>query len=347
MFIKRAFVFLVIGSFSFQYGMAQQTDSIAENMLVYQCSSGGWAKQFGLSLWPIDYKRHMTDERKRILKLNTDHFESTIDNDATTPEIKYLVDVYKKTGNKAYLAAAEKGIEYLLKAQYPNGGWPQFYPLKKGYYTHITYNDDAMIHAMRLLQDVATGANGFDVVDKSFVPRAKDAVKRAVDCIVKTQVKVNGKLTVWCAQHDEHTLLPAPARAFELVSLSGLESVPLVSFLMKIKNPSPEIIQCVKSAVQWFNDSKIVGKDFVLVTDSTQPTRGQDAVLVDDPKSTLWARFYDIPTNQPIFVGKDGIARKSVAEIENERRVGYSWYGRWPAKLINEEYPAWLKNIEN
>lgn len=340
------FVSFYVSFFISQHAMAQQSDPIADNMLVYQCSSGGWAKQFGLSLWPIDYKKHMTDERKRIIKLNTDHFESTIDNDATTPEIKYLVDAYGKTANKAYLAAAEKGIEYLLKAQYANGGWPQFYPLKKGYYTHITYNDDAMIHVMRLLQDVATGANGFDVVSKSFVPRAKAAVRKGIDCILKTQVRVNGKLTVWCAQHDEHTLLPAPARAFELVSLSGLESVPLVSFLMTIKDPSPEIIRCIKSAVQWFNDARIIGKNFVLITDSTQPTRGQDAVLVDDPGSTIWARFYDISTNQPIFVGKDGIARRSVAEIENERRVGYAWYGRWPAKLIDKEYPEWLKRIE-
>jgi PelA/Pel-15E family pectate lyase len=334
---------LLATSFMVQNGLAQRTDSIAENMLVYQRSSGGWAKQFGLSLWPVDYKRHLSQERREIIREDQVHYEATIDNDATTPEIRYLVKAFTETGNKAYLQSAEKGIAYLLKAQYPNGGWPQFYPLKKGYYTHITYNDDAMIHAMSLLQDVATDAAGFDVVDRSFVPRAKEAVKKGIECILNTQVKVNGKLTVWCAQHDEHTLLPAPARAFELVSLSGLESVPLVSFLIRIPNPSPEIKRCITSAVEWFNNSKILGYNFIIVKDSTQPSKSIDAVLVPDPSSTLWARFYDIDTNTPIFVGKDGIARRSVAEIENERRVGYSWYGRWPEKLINKEYPEWLK----
>jgi hypothetical protein len=25
----------------------------------------------------------------------------------------------------------------------------------------------------------------------------------------------------------------------------------------------------------------------------------------------------------------------------NERRVGYSWWGTWPARLLEEDYPAW------
>ena len=33
--------------------------------------------------------------------------------------------------------------------------------------------------------------------------------------------------------------------------------------------------------------------------------------------------------------------RYSLAEIDNERRVGYSWYGDWPARLLSTDYPAW------
>ena len=29
---------------------------------------------------------------------------------------------------KKYLNAAKRGIDYLLTAQYANGGWPQYYP---------------------------------------------------------------------------------------------------------------------------------------------------------------------------------------------------------------------------
>jgi hypothetical protein len=33
--------------------------------------------------------------------------------------------------------------------------------------------------------------------------------------------------------------------------------------------------------------------------------------------------------------------RCSLAEIDNERRVGYAWYGNWPQRLLTVDYPAW------
>lgn len=55
----------------------------------------------------------------------------------------------------------------------------------------------------------------------------------------------------------------------------------------------------------------------------------------------MWARFYDLATNQPIFVGRDGVAHGSLAEIEHERRVGYSWLGPYARDLLERRYPAW------
>ena len=64
-----------------------------------------------------------------------------------------------------------------------------------------------------------------------------------------------------------------------------------------------------------------------------------------DPKSVLWARFYDLKTNQPFFVGRDSQPKTTLAEIENERRTGYAYYGTWPAKLIEVDYAKWkMKN---
>jgi len=116
---------------------------------------------------------------------------------------------------------------------------------------------------------------------------------------------------------------------------------------MKIKNPSPEIKQSINSAVEWFKKSAIKGYDFVIIKDEKQYARGTDGILVPKAGSVLWARFYNMETNKPFFTGKDGIARDSVSQIENERRVGYVWYGRWPEKLIDEEYPKWLKENGN
>ncbi|MDB5231813.1 MAG: pelA [Chitinophagaceae bacterium] len=319
---------------------ANAQDAVADNMLLYQRSAGGWPKHIGEE--KIDYTKVLSAAEKAGVVDDFNRNDATIDNNATTKEIRYLAKAYKKTKNIAYLQAAEKGINYLLKMQEPNGGWPQFYPDTSLYRSQITYNDDAMIRAMNVLWDVVHRSNGLDVVNPSFIVPSQKAIDNGIDCILKTQVKVNGKLTVWCAQHDKRTLLPVKARSFELASLSGMESVGITEFLMKIENPSPQIKTAVNSAVQWFNDSKIAGYKYVDITDAAQPN-GRDRVIIPDAGSTIWARFYDIETNRPFFSGRDGVKKWSVKEIENERRTGYAWYGTWPKDLLEKEYPEWKK----
>ena len=63
-----------------------------------------------------------------------------------------------------------------------------------------------------MLEEVAAGRNPFEFVDGNRRARAADAVARATEVILKTQVLVDGALTAWCAQHDAVTLEPRPAR---------------------------------------------------------------------------------------------------------------------------------------
>jgi PelA/Pel-15E family pectate lyase len=316
------------------------TDSIAENMLLYQRSNGGWPKHFKSEA--VDYKQVLTMAQLKELQAGfAEGIDATIDNSATTKEIKYLVKAYKATKEKRYLAAAEKGISYLLKAQYANGGWPQYYPDVSGYRKEITYNDNAMVNVLTVLQDVVEGKNDLDVVDKSFLNKCADAVQLAIACILQTQVKQKNILTGWCAQHNAKTLLPAKARAYELPSLSGQESVGIIRFLMRINNPTDEIKNAISSAVAWLDKVKIVGYK-VAEINAPGTTKGKDRVLVAAPDNVMWARFMDLETNEPFFCGRDGVKKKTLAEVEYERRVGYAWYGNSPAKLINEEYPKWV-----
>lgn len=55
----------------------------------------------------------------------------TIDIDATTTELEYLAKVVHAVGlqsSEPYRAAFPRGIQYLLDAQFPNGGWPPVWP---------------------------------------------------------------------------------------------------------------------------------------------------------------------------------------------------------------------------
>lgn len=313
---------------------------IADNLLLYQRDTGGWDKN-------IDMSTELSEAEIAKLKSLKKETDSNIDNGATHTQLTYLARVYTAKPLDRHRDAFIKGLDYLLKAQYPNGGWPQYYPNLTSYYKHITYNDDAMIGVMKLLRDIAAKKPDYLFVDEERRAKSAAAVEKGVQVILKTQVIVDGKKTVWCAQHDEVTLAPAKARAFELVSLSGGESVGIIRFLMSINKPGPEVIESIKSAVAWFERSKLSGIKWVAQKDATK-LHGFDRVVVKDASAgPLWARFYDIKTNRPIFVGRDSVVHYDVSEIEDERRNGYAWYVESPADLLSKDYPKWLKKFGN
>jgi PelA/Pel-15E family pectate lyase len=309
---------------------------IADNVLLYQRNSGGWPKNIEMAA-PLSDR-----EREKLIK-QKGATDSTIDNGATYTQLVFLAKVHELQPRSSYQEAFLKGFDYLLKAQYANGGWPQFYPDLSSYYRHITFNDGAMIGVMKLLRDVANQKPAYSFIDEERRAKAEKAVQTGIECILKTQLIVDGQRTVWCAQYDEVTLKPAPARTYELVSLSGLESVDIVRFLMSTPNPNATVVEAIEGAVTWFQKAQLKGIRWVEKKDSAKP-EGTDRVVVHDPNAPpLWARFYELNTNRPIFVGRDGVVKYEVDAIERERRNGYAWYVEEPAKLLNRDYPEWRK----
>ena len=306
-------------------------------MLIWQRSNGGWSKTVSDF---SQYNREQTDAEKAAAASTKNNLDASIDNSHVTQELRDLLADYKSTNNPNYLIAAEKAIDYLFLAQYANGGWPQYYPDKSGYRHQITYNDDAIVRVMNVMWDISKGKNNLELVKPSYKDKAVASFNKGIDIILKTQITVNGKKTAWCAQHDEISLLPATARAYELPSISGSESVGIARTLMLVENPSAEVKQAIKDAVDWFNSAKILNISTKQVPDATGPN-GYDVVVYSTPGTTIWARFYDLTTGLPFFCGRDGIKKATLAEIEIERRAGYSWYGSWPSGLIGTEYTAW------
>jgi pectinesterase len=314
---------------------------IAENVLLYQRDIGGWPKN-------IQMHKPLSEEKKAaLIAIKTIGKGATTDNGATIQEMYFLSKMYSQTQDIRYKNSFLKALDYLLEAQYSNGGWPQFYPLRKGYYTHITYNDDSMVNIMNLLFEIKNNTNYYYSIkpSKKQLEKVNLAFDKGVDCILKTQYKQKGVLTAWCAQHDENTLQPAKARAYELPSLSGSESAHIVLLLMSIKNPSKEIINAVNSAVNWFIITKING----LREDRVYNKEGKviSKKMITDPKAKpIWARFMDLENNIPFFCDRDGIKKASITEIAAERRNGYAWYKSDPQKVL-DLYPKWKNKYGN
>ena len=314
---------------------------IADNVLLYQQDSGGWPKNIYM---PAELS---PAELEDVLQAKHDVNESTIDNGATTTEIRYLSRVYQATSQERFAQGALEGIRYLLKAQYPHGGWPQFWPRNYGYYTHITYNDGAMINTMKLLREVYEHKAPYTFVPDSIRQAARIAFDKGIGCILKTQVRQGDQLTVWCAQHDEQTLAPAKARAYELPSLSGAESDDIILLLMSLPNPSEAVKASIEGAVAWLKAHRITGLYRQEFIDEQGRKDYRMAPCPEDnfPCPVLWARFYTLEDNRPFFCDRDGIPRYDLSEIGYERRNGYSWYNTDGEKVL-KAYRQWKKKHE-
>ncbi|MBQ8606666.1 MAG: pectate lyase [Bacteroidaceae bacterium] len=325
----------------------REARTVADSVLAYQFPGGGWAKNQNWHQKP-DAKKWAERANIRKLIASKEGIGSTIDNMSTTIELLFLAKMYKATGKKLYRDAFMRGFEYLLEAQYDNGGWPQYYPLKKprkngpDYSVHITYNDDAMSNVIKLMRDLAEGDKApYDALklSETDIQRAKASYDKAIQCIVNSQIRKNGKLTVWCQQHHYETLLPVQARAYEFPSFTGCgETADLVELLMGVKNPSPEVKNAVICAIEWLRNHAIKGYRH----ETFKNAEGKkDRRLVPDANAPLlWARNYDLETEKPYYGDRDGKKHDNYADISYDRRNGYTWLNT-DVQGVLDKYPKW------
>ena len=317
-----------------------QIKEIADNILLYQKSNGGWPKNY-------DMLAVLTPKQKEIITDARNDLNTTFDNGATYSQIKYLAKAYNETNDTRYEKASIKGLNFIFSAQYSNGGWSQFYPDTSGYRKYITFNDGAMVGIMNLLYNIVERKSYLSFVSNEIHTRAKVAFEKGIDCILKTQIVDNGRLTAWCQQHDNIDFHPQSARTFELASICNDESVGIVELLMRIENPDKRIINSIEHAVQWFEHSKIYETRVKIIKAPTTlykyRTSSIDKIVVKDKNTQpIWARFYELKTERPLFSGRNGKAVYSLKDIERERRSGYRWYTYAPQEILNK-YPEWEK----
>jgi PelA/Pel-15E family pectate lyase len=298
---------------------------MAAIVLSFQTPSGGWSKH-------VDMAQRARLPGESFFSENENwQYIATIDNEATTSQMRFLAlaDAATPAGVAPYRRAFLRALDYLDHAQFPNGCWPQVYPLQGGYHDAATFNDDAAINVLRVLRDAAAGTPAF--VPEDARRRAAESITHGVACILRSQVIVNGARTVWAQQHDALTLAPAAARSYEPASLSGRESASIVAFLMALPSPNVAVIAAVHAAADWFARTAIRGYEY----DAESGLRRADA------GGPIWARMSEIGTNRPIFSNRDGIVLYDWIQL-TDRREGYAWYSREPAAVL-KTYERWAQ----
>ena len=314
-------------------------EATLHNVLASQLPTGAWGKN-------INFFRHREAHPEDVLL-------GTIDNHATITEIRFLLRYASlhpgEPTAETSLAAALRGIRYLLDMQYANGGFPQYYPRRDHYHGQITFNDNAMLNALSLLRDASRRNVPFTLLPDTLSHLCEEAFQRGIRCILRCQIVRDGHPTVWCQQHDSVTLAPCGARAFELPSFVSAESADIVMFLMTLPTPSDSIRHAVEGAMRWYRANAISGIQKERFTDAQgrEDYRMAPCAPTSSPSEEcprLWARFYDLDTCSPFFCGRDGIPRSHVEDIDHERRNGYAWYVTSPERLF-PLYEKWLRAI--
>jgi PelA/Pel-15E family pectate lyase len=320
---------------------------VADNIVSFQTPAGGWGKN-------VNRTGHLRQKGEHYAPIDDDpsggvivatkgwNYVGTIDNDATTTELAFLARVVTALPGGAgavdhpYRKAFDRGVTYLLNAQYPNGGFPQVYPLQGGYHDAITFNDNAFAQVTDLLDTVAARQGDYAFVSPELAAKARSAHDRAIRVLLASQIRVDGQLTGWCQQHDALTLAPVGARNFEPVALSSSETSRLLTLLMRLPQPSPGIVAAIDAGAAWLKR--------VAVHNVGWTAKGENGRFLEARPGAgpMWARMYDIKSMQPIFGDRDGTIHTDVNELSKERRDGYGWYGTGPASAL-AAYAKWTE----
>ncbi|HEX2189557.1 MAG TPA: pectate lyase [Longimicrobiaceae bacterium] len=293
----------------------------ADAIVSFQTPAGGWSKRMGFERTRRPGEGWTSEGNGLWL--------GTFDNGATTSQLRFLAGAYAGHRDLRHRASFLRGVDYVLRAQFPNGCWPQVYPLAGSYHDAATFNDDAAVDVLRLLRDVGRGDHGW--VPGKTRRRARESVERGVECILASQVVVDGRRTAWGQQHDPLTLAPVGARSYEHASLSGAEGARVFDFLMELEAPGPRVRTAVRGAAKWLRESALWGYDFA----------GWSRVTPRPGAGPVWARFYEIGTNRPMFSNRDGVVRYDPREL-TDRSQGYAWYTVEPAAYLRR-YEEWSR----
>ena len=147
-----------------------EAKKVAAIILSFQTDAGGWPKN--------------TDTISKAYDGDRSKLVPTFDNKATVDELRFMARMLNATKDETYRKSFDRGLAYVLSAQYANGGWPQFFPLRKGYYDRITFNDDAMARVLIFVREVAAEKT-YAFLEAKTREACRQAFDRGIACILR------------------------------------------------------------------------------------------------------------------------------------------------------------------
>ena len=303
--------------------------SFAINITTWQMDHGGWGKNsFDSYNYPWDGQQHISPY------FNGGNYLGTFDNNATTSEIRLLAEAFHSSRDIEFRTliseSIQLGIDFILESQFPSGAWPQVYPervINGGNYSNFaTFNDHVMTRVMILIWDIIEGRQPFsgEITQGLDMGGLNSSLNKGIDFILKSQIVVDGKPTIWCQQHHPYSLVPMHGRPYELPSKASLESTGIVSILLNWPYRDSEVVNSTWGAVDWFIENSVPDRRYEKKTGN----------FSESPGSLMWFRFHNLSDEQYFMSGRDSVKVYNIGELTDEMRTGYWWAGDWGMPII-------------
>lgn len=266
---------------------------VAKTLIKGQLPCGGWNYVFDLD-GEDSLKTWYETVGKNAWRLEEfQHYygNATFDDGGTIESGTFLLRLNQHT--KVVSAALEKVIRFVLESQYPNGGWPQRYPLMSGFskngvadYTgYITLNDDVLRKNIEFLMRCHLQLGR---------PELKEAAIRAMKCCRDLQQK--GPYPGWA---DQYTLdgKPAQARSYEPRAINLGTTPVCISMMMDFFRLTGDtsFLSGIPAALKFLESQKLSDS---LVALSGKKSRGTEFFMTP--------RFIDPDNGKPLYVHRKG-----------------------------------------
>lgn len=234
---------------------------------------------------------------------------TTLDDNVTQAAVRLLMRTDRALGFKdaPIHEAARFALDSLVRAQYPNGAWPQRYtrfpeakefPVKRasypeswsrtwpgaGYQSHYTFNDNSIVDAIDAMLEAARIYNE---------PRYLRAAERGGDFILLAQMPE--PQPGWAQQYDRD-MHPAWARRFEPPSITGGEarSVMRALLLLYRETGNRKYLEPLPRALAYYRRS--------ILPEASDPSEARARACPG--RTPCAARFYELKTNRPLYITK-------------------------------------------
>ena len=225
----------------------------------------------------------------------------TYDDQATSAPTEFLLELYTATLDPAYREPLLRALGFILESQYPNGAWPQRYPIMDDYphdghadYTpYYTFNDGVIVNNIELL---------IPVWEKLGDEKYWKAALRGMDFYLISQLP---KPQAGWAQQYTLDMQPGAGRSYEPAAVSVHRTVSNLKDLMKFYAITGDrrYLAPVPAALEWLVSSKIHN---------------------DPSKNYTHAGFYEPGTNKPLYYHFTGESKE-----ESTHRIDYIEDGAW------------------